>query len=122
MERIPTNPELCVRMTDEPDLQLSSVKFTFSLRFYRHQIIWSQRILQRWWFASRRGFVVTDEVRLALSWYMNQGVFTWTDERIIKCMCQIVGTRPHRFHDIDLSVMFGAQLLEDMKSSRQCHF
>ena len=120
MERIPKNPELCLSMMDEPDLQRVTVRFTFSLKFYRHQIIWSERILQRWWFGSRRGFVVTDEVRLAVSWYMNQDVFTWTDERIIQCMCQIVHTRPHRFHDtLDLSVMFGAQMLEDMKYSGQ---
>ena len=122
MERIPKNPEHCLGMMDEPDLQRSSVRFTVSLRFYRRQIIWSLRILQRWWFASRRGFVVTDEVRLALSWYMNQGVFTWTDKRIIQCMFQIVRTYPHRFtHEtLDLSVIFGAQVLQDMRYESSC--
>ena len=115
MERIPTNSEVCARMTEDPDLQHTPVQITVSLRFYRRQIMWSLQILQRWWFASRRGFVVTDEIRLALSWYINQGVFTWTDERIIQCMYQIVNLRPHRFHDfVDLDVMFASQILEDM--------
>ena len=124
-ERIPFNSHLCVDMTvnqdDLRDLRTSRhCTFNNPLTWYRQQILWSERVLRVKWThewsldetvsqllydRSVRWFRdITDEERLALSWYTNQDTFDWTPQRFTRCVIQIVHERPDRFNTNNISV------------------